>query len=76
MNEILRGARYTFGALVVMTLWSISMALFVEWQWNWQVDSAIDKMNAYESALLKYGPGDMSTPEDVRRYHEMVEASE
>jgi hypothetical protein len=32
MSEILSGARYTFGGLVVLTLWSLVALQVVEWR--------------------------------------------
>lgn len=32
MSEIFSGARYTFGGLVVVTLWSLAMVQVVEWR--------------------------------------------
>lgn len=73
MNEILRGARYTFGALVVLTLWSIGAAEFVEWRWEQRVDAEIAVQVDVDEGLLRMGPG--LNPFEQRRYERLLEAS-
>ena len=61
MNEIMRGARYTFGGLVVMTAWSIGAVQFVEWKLERQADSLAAEDEAHEKtdydAMRRFGPG-------------------
>lgn len=67
MSEVFSGARYTFGGLVVMTLWSLGMMEVVQWKLDYQADTD-------DAALMKVGPGPDANDADVRRYHELMDA--
>lgn len=80
MNEILSGARYTFGALVVLTLWSIGAVQFVEWKIERQAEDLADELSAHEDmvddALLRLGPDRGANDETRERYYELKRLSE
>lgn len=68
MSEILSGARYTLGALVVLTLWSIGMVQFAQWKMEYQSVEEI----ASDAALLRFGPGVNASEAKVERYFDML----
>lgn len=61
MSEIMSGARYTFGALVVLTMWSVGAVQFVEWKLERQAEAVAAEAEAYEKAdydaIRRLGPG-------------------
>ncbi len=64
MSEIFRGARYTLGGLIVLTVWSIGMVEIVQWRMDYKAD-------ADDASLVRFGPGPDASDADVRRYHEL-----
>ncbi len=75
MSEILSGARYTFGGLVVMTLWTIGMVQFVEWKMEMQAAEAVEK-NATHDELRRFGLPKNANKATADRYLEMMGAGE
>ena len=79
MSEVLSGARYTFGALVVLTLWSIGVVQFVEWKLERQAEALAAEVAAHEDmaddALLRLGPDRGASDETRARYYELKRLS-
>ena len=71
MSEVLSGARYTFGALVVLTLWSIGMVQVVEWKLDYSAAQMTEEMAESDRSLLRFGPD----PGEGDRYHELRRAA-
>jgi hypothetical protein len=79
MSEILSGARYTFGGLVVLTLWSLVAVQVVEWR----LDNAVEQVEAEAEArasrsdevLMRLGPDIDSNASTVRRYNELMKSA-
>ena len=72
MSEVLSGARYTFGALVVLTVWSIGMVQFAEWKLDNGPDISAAEKAADDDALRRFGPGANASDATVERFMEMV----
>ena len=73
MNEILKGARYTFGGLVVFTLWLMFVGKYAELRWQHHLDSQVAQQVEYENSLLEFGPGAYSSKDERRRYNELID---
>lgn len=72
MSEVFRGARYTLGGLIVLTLWSIGAVQFVEWKLEMQANHQTVEEIATDDALLRFGPGANASDAAVERYMDMV----
>lgn len=61
MSEILSGARYTLGSLVVLTLWSIGAVQFAQWKLESRSEAMAAEAAEYQKsaydALRRFGPG-------------------
>lgn len=75
MSEILSGARYTLGALVVLTLWSIGMVQFAQWKMENRSEAmdaeAAEYQDMVDDALLRLGPDHDASDETRSRYHDL-----
>jgi hypothetical protein len=70
MSEIFRGARYTFGGLIVATLWSLGMVEFVEWKLGYNADQMAIELAADDKSLMRFGPDPDASDAEVQRYNE------
>lgn len=75
MSEVLSGARYTLGAMVVLTLWTIGMVQFAQWKMGVEADCQSVEDIASDAALLQFAPGPNASDETRRRYHELRRAA-
>jgi hypothetical protein len=71
MSEILSGARYTLGGLLVLTLWSLCLVEFLLWKIDPSTDIPTYDQKADDSALLRFGPEASASEATVQRYHEL-----
>ncbi len=77
MSEILSGARYTLGGLIVLTLWSIGAVQFVEWRLERQAAEVVEvqaaedalALDANNRFLMEHGYPHDASNEDIRRHH-------
>lgn len=74
MNEILRGARYTFGGLVVMTAWSFCAVKVYEARMDAHVDAMATAQSEYSRALMELGPA--ADGSEDQRYDAIVQGFE
>ncbi len=76
VNEMLSGARYTFGALVVLTLWSIGAVQFYEYRIESAMAETVEVQEAHEALtldadskfLMEHGYPRGSSMEDRQRH--------
>ena len=77
MSEVLSGARYTLGALVVLTLWSVGMAKAYEYRIESVIAEAVESqaaddalaLDADDRFLREHGYPRGSSNEDIQRHH-------
>mgnify|MGYP003148337060 CR=1 FL=1 len=72
MSEILKGARYTFGGLMVLTVWSFAMVEFAQWKLDYQANHQTAEQIASDDALLRFGPGENASEATVQRYFDLM----
>lgn len=75
MSEVFSGARYTFGGLIVMTLWTIGMVEFAQWKLDMQATHQSVEDIESDEALLQFAPGSNASDETRNRYHELRKAA-
>lgn len=70
MSEVMRGARYALGGLIVMTVWSIGMVEFYQWKLDYQASQTVEEVAA-DDALRRFGPGESASQATIDRYLEL-----
>ncbi len=75
MSEILKGARYTLGGLMVLTVWTVGMVEFAQWKLDYQADHQTVEQAASDAALLRFGPGTGASQATIDRYFELSVAA-
>ena len=74
MSEVLSGARYTFGGLLVLTAWSFCAVKVYEARVDAHVDAMVTAQSDTDRLLLKWGPGDSEV--ERLRYNELMREAE
>ena len=68
-SDVKRGASFTLGSLVVMTMWLGLAQLAIEWKLDYDVQLAASEQAESDAALLKWHPGRNASDATVERYH-------
>jgi hypothetical protein len=74
MSEILSGARYTFGGLLVLTAWSFCAVKVYEARVDAHVDAMVTAQADADRALMEFGPA--ADGSEDQRYDAVVRGFE